>query len=178
MSDLTIFGENAKAYAFTGYTNGELNFAPVTELNAQQPYLIQTDEAQTEFLFKDVTGFRTGTDAADLNISKDGVLFQGTYAPMEAGTMAGKYGVVPAGDFKKGSAKATMKGFRAYFELPTDAGAVSVNIVEDGAVTRISGVELNETVADDVYDLSGRKMNATTLKPGIYVKNGKKVIVK
>lgn len=178
VSDLTIFGENAKAYAFTGYTNGELNFAPVTELNAQQPYLIQTDEAQTEFLFKDVTGFRTGTDAADLNISKDGVLFQGTYAPMEAGTMAGKYGVVPAGDFKKGSAKATMKGFRAYFELPTDAGAVSVNIVEDGTVTRISGVELNETVTGDVYDLSGRKMNATTLKPGIYVKNGKKVIVK
>ena len=178
VSDLTIFGENAKAYAFTGYTNGELNFAPVTELNAQQPYLIQTDEAQTEFLFKDVTGFRTGTDAADLNISKDGVLFQGTYAPMEAGTMAGKYGVVPAGDFKKGSAKATMKGFRAYFELPTDAGAVSVNIVEDGTVTRISGVELNETVTGDVYDLIGRKMNATTLKPGIYVKNGKKVIVK
>lgn len=179
VSDLTIFGENAKAYAFTGYTNGELNFAPVTELTAQQPYLIQADEAQTEFLFKDVTSFRTSTEAADLNISKDGVLFQGTYAPMEAGTMAGKYGVVPAGDFKKGSAKATMKGFRAYFELPTDAGAVSVNILEeDGSVTRISGVELNETVTGDVYDLSGRKMNATTLKPGIYVKNGKKVIVK
>jgi hypothetical protein len=29
-----------------------------------------------------------------------------------------------------------------------------------------------------VYDLNGRRVNENNLKPGIYVKNGKKVIIK
>lgn len=28
-----------------------------------------------------------------------------------------------------------------------------------------------------IYDLNGRKMNEKSLKPGLYIKNGKKVVI-
>ena len=116
------------------------------------------------------------------NDSYGGATFQGTYAPMAAGEMEGKYGVVPAtGQIKKGSAKATMKGFRAYFELPAGSSdAISAQFVDDdGTTTSISGVELNNILGGDIYDLNGRKMNPNSkLQPGVYVKDGKKIVVK
>jgi hypothetical protein len=32
--------------------------------------------------------------------------------------------------------------------------------------------------ADDVFNLQGQKVNSKTLKPGIYIRNGKKFMVK
>ena len=46
-------------------------------------------------------------------------------------------------------------------------------------VTQIDGINDNtETENDDVFTLSGIKVDSDHLKPGVYVRNGKKFVVK
>jgi hypothetical protein len=37
---------------------------------------------------------------------------------------------------------------------------------------------MTEKADNSVYDLNGRKVNEKSLKPGLYIKNGKKVVIK
>lgn len=102
--------------------------------------------------------------------------FVPTYAPMAAGTMTGKYGVVPStGKIQKGSANATMKGFRAYFELPTSANGARM-IIDGEDVTAISSIITDAENVNAIYNLNGQRVNAAT--KGVYIINGKKMIIK
>ena len=84
---------------------------------------------------------------------------------------------------------AYMKGFRAYFQLKDDAvNAASFNLdLGEGETTSISekGKVKSEKLAPAaVYDLSGRKINSqfsifnSLLPKGLYIQNGKKLIIK
>lgn len=181
VSDLSVFGEGAKAYSFAGLTDGAIDFKAETSINPQQPYVIYATEAKSEIVFLNVTNFRTSSESADICSTKNGATFQGTYAPVEAPNMAGKYGVVPTtGKIAKGGNGASIKGFRAYFELPEGVNGAKVNYRnEDGTITAIKGISiLNDGEEGNVYDLNGRKANASNLPAGVYVKNGKKYVVK
>ena len=181
VSDLSVFGEGAKAYSFAGLTDGAIDFKVETSLNSQQPYVIYATEAKSEIIFLNVRDFRTSSESADICSTKNGATFQGTYAPVEAPNMAGKYGVVPTtGKIAKGGNGASIKGFRAYFELPEGVNGAKVNYRnEDGTITAIKGISiLNNGEEGNVYDLNGRKTNASNLPAGVYVKNGKKYVVK
>lgn len=179
-SDLSVFGEGAKAYSFDGYTNGAIDFKAVNELNGQTPYIIYAPAAKDKVVFLDVANFRTSTEAADLNVTHNGAVFQGTYAPIAAPGMQGKYGVVPStGKIAKGGAGASLKGFRGYFELPTSANEVKANFFDEigNLETSIGAVELQNEINGNLYDLSGRKVEGKA-KAGVYIQNGKKVVVK
>ena len=84
---------------------------------------------------------------------------------------AGKF-VAPA------AATNTMKGFRAYFMVPSGASAAAININIDGETTGINNIETEATVNGKVYNLNGQYVGNSLngLKKGIYVVNGKKVI--
>ena len=45
-------------------------------------------------------------------------------------------------------------------------------------VSGITNIPTVTTKNDNIYDLNGRLINTTSLRPGIYIKNGKKMIVK
>ena len=76
---------------------------------------------------------------------------------------------------------------RAYFELSDPTAHVkgyAFNFGEDD-VTAIAGAQTSNlngqwsmVNGQSVYDLQGRKINAQSTKPGIYIVNGKKVLVK
>ena len=70
---------------------------------------------------------------------------------------------------------ATIQGFRAYLPVANNVRSAGMRIV-DGDVTRIEGVNAEESHKVDVYDLSGRRVQRATR--GLYIINGKKVIVK
>lgn len=70
---------------------------------------------------------------------------------------------------------ATIQGFRAYLPVASNVRIAGMRIV-DGDVTRIEGVNAEESHKVDVYDLSGRRVQHAT--KGLYIINGKKVIVK
>lgn len=181
VSDLSVFGEGAKAYSFAGITDGAIDFKAETSINPQQPYVLYATEAKSEIVFLNVTNFRTSSESADICSTKNSATFQGTYAPVEAPNMAGKYGVVSStGKIAKGGEGASIKGFRAYFELPEGVNGAKVNYRnEDGTVTAIKGISiLNDGEEGNIYDLNGRKVNTSNLPAGVYVKNGKKYVVK
>ena len=96
---------------------------------------------------------------------------------------------VKAGEFVRIGAGATIKPFRAYLELESDHGARIAIDWGDGSLTGITTMHDSRcTMHNDVYDLQGRRVSAeanaslstthTSLQKGIYVRGGKKFIVK
>ena len=48
--------------------------------------------------------------------------------------------------------------------------------VEPGEPTGISNIDNNQVSNTAVFDLSGRQVNEESLRPGLYIRNGKKFI--
>ena len=56
--------------------------------------------------------------------------------------------------------------------------ARSIRIVSGGETTGISGMSTKSGISGDWYDLNGRKLSKKPTKKGVYILNGKKVVVK
>ena len=170
----SIFGEGWKAYEFKSYTDGVLGFDKATMFAAGYPYIIYVAEAATHedgVVLNNVNVSRTTAQ----NDSYNGATFQGTYAPIAAPNMEGKWGVTSEARIAKGTNEAWMKGFRAYFELPEGANGARLSFYDDatGITTVIGADELND---DKVYNLGGQRVQNP--KKGLYIINGKKVVIK
>lgn len=177
VDDLSVFGEGTTAYELKGFSAGVLQFSPVEKMEAGYPYLLKIPALAETITFRDVVIYSfTTTPQSE---TKDGVTFHGSYEPLAAPAMEGLFGVTDAGSISRGGSGAHLLGLRGYFELPADATSNEYGIMIDGAaVTGISSIE-NCRFEGEVYDLSGRKVSDTkSLKPGVYVTNGKKVLVK
>ena len=178
VNDLTVFGENVKAWSFTGY-DGNLKFSKVTgSLAAATPYILYVENpTEGKVVFQNVTIYSSSASETDCNTKQGDATFQGTYSNMGTGEMEGKYGVTPDGEIRVGSAYATMKAFRAYFILPE--GSEGAKLVIEGVndeATAIDAAEVFGNQDGDIYDLSGRKVSHA--QKGIYIQNGKKVVIK
>lgn len=138
-----------------------------------------------------MTGYPHGEALASLS-------FKGSYVKNETN---GVIPVIPAGSFVLGASDGkwyhttsninSIKGFRSWLdasEVPAETLAklsFSFNGVQDGGVTAIDGVEISKPAtpfSQNVYDLNGRivntKGNVDGLAKGIYIVNGKKVVIK
>lgn len=98
------------------------------------------------------------------------------------------------GDFYQLSEEGELLGaYKAYLMIPSavvennSLAKISTIFLDDeeemnGIATGIGFIKAGEpktiTTNDDVYNLQGQKVNSKTLKPGIYIKNGKKFMVK
>ena len=89
--------------------------------------------------------------------------------------MEGKWGVTSEARIAKGTDEASIKGFRAYFELPDGANGARLSFYDDatGITTVIGADELND---DKAYNLGGQRVQNP--KKGLYIINGKKVVIK
>ena len=137
------------------------NFETAESVVANTPFLTTGAKEASELNFtnKDIvaTPESLGTD------------FVGVYAPQ---TAEGKYGIDDKGLLHKGGAGATIAAFHAY--LVPNVARVAFN---GSTPTAINGVAADKTVNTAVYDLSGRRVYGK-LSKGLYIMNGKKVVVK
>ncbi len=168
-----IFGEGWKAYEFKSYTDGVLGFDKATTFYACYPYIIYVAEAAEHADGVILNNVPVKADVAKYDL-RDDAKFQGTYDPIAAPNMEGLWGVTTEGKIAKGTNTAWMKGFRAYFELPDGANA-RLSFFDDatGITTIIGADELND---DKAYNLSGQRVQNP--KKGLYIINGKKVVMK
>ena len=165
-----------KAYEFKSATQSSVTFSEVTELTAGTPYLVKFDAAVSNLTFENVD--ITETPAGNVKKGEPGeeVTFQGTYARIDDGK--DKYGVMTDGYIKKGIQGAYFDGYRAYFTgLTVPPEGKSRVLLLDDDVTGISNVSVKTDNNNDMYTLSGMKVNGRPQK-GIYIQNGKKYIVK
>lgn len=165
--DMTaIFGDGWKAYEFKSYADNVLTFEPTTTFYAGYPFVVYSETpANTQLKKQNVT-----IDPS-ANNDEHTFTFQGTYAPMAAGTLTDNWGLTAAGKIAKAKNTTTMKGFRAYF-IGNLAGA---RVVFDGdETTGIHTIEIDNNV-EGVYNMQGQKVDKMNRK-GLYIINGKKVV--
>ena len=174
VNDLSVFGTDVKAYAFTGYENNEIKFNKVESLEAGKPYVMYVGtaaEANGNFTFESVE--ITTTEASESAFN--GAALKATYAPIAKGSMTETwYGITPDGKIMKAGANASIKGFRAYMTLPENTDASSLKMMFDGDATGIYVIENNTKNNDAIYNINGQRVSNAT--KGIYIINGKKVI--
>lgn len=167
---------NVKEFDKDDKATATIYFKPATEIKAGVPYLIKPTEDAKVLNFKDVTI----NNVDELNrINGNDYCICGVFGKYAMNTNGTELFLNAAGKFVAPAVgKETMKGFRAYFNVPSNASAAALNINIDGETTGINNIETNATVNGKVYNLNGQYVGNSLngLKKGIYVVNGKKVI--
>lgn len=173
------FGAGTLVYTFGSMTGNVMNFAPSTIIEAGKPYIVKPANTVVNPTF---TGVNIEA-SAPVQLGENGFFMQGTYGAktdlLDDGTNLflgeGNKFYKPA----KGSTK--MKGMRAYFIVPqgTNFAALRANI--DGATTAIDefATVVEQPTDNRIYNLQGQFVG-TSFEGlhGVYVQNGKKVLVK
>ncbi|WP_308246061.1 hypothetical protein [uncultured Prevotella sp.] len=182
------FGEGVKIAELNANSTGNtLSFNSVEAISATKPYLIKPSKENTsnEYVFKNVNVAKNDPDAV---FTTDELAFVGIYNMVDitknvTEVLYDTYYAAFLGDGNKiyktdGSGNKT-KGFRAYFAIPNGAAASALRVVIDGTATSIKNID-SEVVESNaaVYNLQGQRVNGNNLTPGIYVKAGKKFVVK
>ena len=172
-----FFGEGAKAFDFTGYntTTGEVNFTAATTLTASYPYVVYVPEAITEPMKLQNITISSSDNYGYYRESND-VKFQGSYAPIAAGEWGASgvvYGVTSDGHIRKAGASASMKGFRAYFDVPSGT-EVKALVFDGDEATAIEMVNGQSSMVNEIYNVAGQRVQK--MQKGINIVNGKKIM--
>ena len=68
---------------------------------------------------------------------------------------------------------------KCWLEIGTvPAGTRSISIVFGDGTTGIEAIDNGQLTIDNWYDLNGRRLDGKPTKKGVYIQNGKKVVVK
>lgn len=187
LEDSPLSGAIAKTLAdatMTG-THVTLTFGnAVDELEAGVPYIIKWanngDNDIVDPVFSGVTIVKS--EAGTIEKADGNVKFIGYYDAF--GITADDtdiYYMTAGSKLKYTGVPRTLKSCRAYFQF-TEAAAARQFVLDfgDGDVTTgiVTLDNLNVSQSDDYYDLLGRKMPNGQMRKGLYINNGKKVVVK
>jgi hypothetical protein len=161
-----------------------MKFKDANSIEAGKPYLVKPDNDITNPEYDDVTLRATAAQ----KITHNNYSFVGVYSPTALNT--DKTHRFLTSDNKLGypssDATKTIKAMRAYFEVPANADARLM--VDDETITNILSIDNELPIKDEtIYDLQGRQITQPTnashtstfgLKKGLYIVNGKKLIIK
>lgn len=177
------FGEGTQIAKFALSDEKFICFETTGIIEAGKAYLVKpTKEAATEgytFSNVDITALAPTKETVD-----DGAIdFRGIYNPTDitVGLPDNTFAAGIVGNVvKKAVSGSNMKGFRAFFIIPEGAGAQSSYMLKiDGTATSINSINGADVVVNaPVYNLQGQRVDGNNLTPGIYVKAGKKFVVK
>lgn len=184
------FGNDVKIVELDEYATVDhnvLSFKASKEIAAATPYLIKPSTVADEYTFENVD--ITDKAAGYSMTNNSDIAFKGIYNTVDitSDVVDAKFGdtyyaAFLGADNKIYKVKANgnkTKGFRAYFAIPNGASASALRVVIDGTATSIKNID-SEVVESNapVYNLQGLRVNGNNLTPGIYVKAGKKFVVK
>ncbi|MCR4918677.1 MAG: hypothetical protein K5928_02520, partial [Prevotella sp.] len=73
-----------------------------------------------------------------------------------------------------------IKGFRAYFKLKGEAATARTFRLDfgNGESTSIEHLPMNSQQSASVYTLDGRRIEGQPAQKGVYIVNGKKIVIK
>jgi len=174
-------GWTVKELTSASFVDGTLtlNFATAASIEAGKPYLVKVGTAAdlSASTFTSVVVNKTGVPFTSTNVD---------FVPTLGAT------TIPAGETKKvlflasgnqlknpSSLPTPIKGFRAYFQLKdegVEARSFNMNFDDETmGITITVGTDYTDKT-DEMFDLQGRKV-ASPAK-GVYILNGKKVVIK
>lgn len=174
------FGAGTQICTFGSMNGNVMNFAHSTTIEAGTPYIVKPTKEVVDPSF---TGVNIEATAAK-KVGADGYFMQGIYsAKTDLATDGTNLFLGDGNKFYKpaGTTTARMKGLRAFFIVPqgTNLAALRANI--DGATTSIDELTtvVEQSTDNRIYNLQGQFVG-TSFEGlhGVYVQNGKKVLVK
>lgn len=159
-----------------------IQFVPATEIKAGVPYIIKWNEnvAEAQTFENTFEGVTLVAEPKPVKVNND-ITFTGFYNKTTADKLGESVAAIGAENklFKVTSGE--MKGFRAAFVLNSNAQPSAIKLVIDGTATGIEDLVIDGVKANGrVYNLNGQYVGNSLngLQPGLYIQNGKKIVVK
>lgn len=188
-----VFGAGTQVAKLTGMTKTSLTFEYVEKMEANTPYIIKPT-AVNNAAYANVAsptvlydlGMRT---LEDLPVGKDrptyetesGVSFIGAYSVENLPANEGYY-YISGNKFYYIDVPVPTTRYRGFFHSDVHNSA-KLSLAFGGGMTNIEDVYFLPVGAGDIYDLTGKKVRSSGesldgLKPGVYITNNKKFVVK
>ena len=164
---------NASIFEYTGSDGNTMHFTATTSIEAGTPYLIKPKEGNIiDQTYSDVTLTAQSAKSVDYGDYK----FVATYSPVTLATDKTELFLTTDGKlaYPASVSEATMKGMRAYFQVPASAN-VALFVDGEGTITGIEEIDNSQLTIDNVYNLNGQRV--TQPRKGLFIVNGKKLII-
>lgn len=185
----SVFGADVRIAALNAESKGNtLMFDNKTAegIKAAVPYLIMPSEvkADNQYEFYNVSIKPENAAQASVVSTLDGFAFKGIYNKVDITQDINNPKSYAAflganNTLFKAKANSITKGFRAYFAIPNSTATSALRVVVDGNATSIKNINCVVVESDDaVYNLQGQRVDARSLMPGLYIKAGKKFVVR
>lgn len=194
------FGEDVHIMDFTGCNvtmNGNdvtgitVNFTDATAIDANHPYIIKVSDKVTDFTVDNVT--ITVANEPDVERDENIINIPGVYSITLYNRFIGTYVAqteiaenklfLSDNKFWYSNGSTKMKAFRGYFDFYNiltnkDTSGSRVMLSFDDETTGIGYNKRETTNNNQWYTLDGRKLDKKPTAKGVYVKEGRKVVIK
>ncbi len=200
-SKTVVSAESSKFYGKLTMTGGNGYVDPTdpdndakkdTKLAANKPFLVKTDRDINGVIHFGAQTIVAPASEADLTVDAGHeATFVGTYAPMTVTRADGakKWFQIGGGytswAFIKSTSSATwdLMPTEAYIQLPIESQSIVFNFEDvDGGTTAIKSIDVDnlsgKVSAEGWYTLNGVKLQGAPTEKGVYIKDGKKVVIK
>ena len=180
--ELTELGIKAKQLSSSALADGTLtlNFTNADDIEAGKPYLVKVSANVVNPTFENVTVNNATTTA-----TTDAVDFIPTLGVTTIEGDATSILFLGAGNklYNPDAENSQIKGFRAYFQLKGETASLARAFRIDfgnGETTGIIAIGTDRAASTDnaTYTLDGRRIDGQPMQRGIYIVNGKKIVIK
>ena len=162
----------AQLYTITAVSGSTATATEITSANKETPFLVynSADDKKTIILIPTADVIDGQTHASEFVGTAEATTIAASTDGLNNYAFNGKKFVWVMEDLAVAANK-------AWLAISATSGARVINLVFDDA-TRIDGVARTAEQSGDYYDLNGRKLAAKPTRKGVYIQNGKKVVVK
>lgn len=158
-------------------------------LEANYPYLIRTKEAgEKSITVTDAVLYATEENSIDCSSVRDKFTFTGTYSSLSSAELPqgeGYYTLIE-GEWQPVTEAVSLGAFRFYLKVDSRSGALAaearsirMRIIGENGYDDDTSIDNSEFIIQNselIYDLQGRRVENPT--KGIYIVNGKRVVIK
>lgn len=178
LTDGKLNGVEVRVMEFMDVESNIMCFGTTTKIKAGEAYLIKPlNESITNPLLPNVTI----SNKEPMTSGKGNYSFVGVYSPKSFDEQASKVSLFINGSAKLSRPKvnSTMKGMRAYFACASEQAA-SAQLQLGGELTGVASIVSDVDEDGNIYNLNGVCIGKDIkgLSKGLYIKNGKKFVVK
>ena len=156
------------------------------------PYIIRAKKKGEKTLYaQNTTLYKAEDNSIDCSTTTAAFTFTGTYKGVFAMPFmtTKKYYVINGEKFSNSEYVLPYHWYLTissrngdYAEYNNPAKEITISVLDDEEATGIRQMQMTNdelpVYNSSVYDMNGRKINENSLKPGMYIKNGKKIIIK
>ena len=176
-------GAEARTLSSASFSGGTLtlNFTePVETLVCGTPYIIMWAEG-TNIVNLVFAGVSVSTQVNDFVDAEAGVSFKGTYTSTTFDAIDKSILYMGSGNtLRYPGVGVSIGAFRAYFEIEAETGEVKQFVLNfgDDDPTAVNDIQAIDDLEGSWYTIDGKRLPGSPHRKGLYIRNGRKTIIK